>query len=156
MATDDPDESLAPGDTVSVSATVATTGGGAVTGVVGSFEVPSGLSADTTTVDVGDVEERAAFSADLTATAAGVHSVTVDVTADGLAGDTDLLTVVVEDDAGSPGLSRFDLDGDGQIEAREVLTAIEAYNDDTTIGGRPVEVRDVLRVISAYNAGVRV
>lgn len=49
----------------------------------------------------------------------------------------------------TPATNTYDGNGDGDIQAREVLSVISAYNGhDTTLAAR-----DVLAVISAYNAG---
>lgn len=56
---------------------------------------------------------------------------------------------------GSRGLSVFDEDRDAEIDAREVLSLIAAYNNDETVEGRSgaeqIAARDVLQAISAYN-----
>jgi hypothetical protein len=49
-------------------------------------------------------------------------------------------------------VARFDRNGTPGIQRSEVLAAVEAYDRQERIDGRPVTADDVMAVLSAYNA----
>ena len=61
------------------------------------------------------------------------------------------LTVEADDDNSDSGLSRFDTDDNGEIGFNEVLAAINAFNNDTQIGGEDVGFNEVIDAIDAFN-----
>lgn len=48
-------------------------------------------------------------------------------------------------------VARFDRNGTPGIQRSEVVAAIEAYNGQDRVGGRPVTADDVMAVLAAYN-----
>jgi hypothetical protein len=156
VAVDTPDEPVPTGTDATLTATVANVGDGPVTGATGEFVLPSGLSADATSVDVGRIDaDQRTFSTTVTGTTASSHSVEVRVTAENGGRATRTAVLVVEGgDGPSPqtGLARFDTDGDGRIDTQEILSAIVAYNAGDTVGGATVTTGDVVDLITAYNS----
>ncbi|WP_284010079.1 hypothetical protein [Haloarcula pelagica] len=49
-------------------------------------------------------------------------------------------------------VSRFDTNGQQGIQRSEVVVAIDAYDKQQQVGGRPVTAEDVMAVIAAYNS----
>jgi hypothetical protein len=141
--------SVDAGDAVSTAVTVENIGDSEATGVRVSGASDSDLSVSVAGDDLGTVAAGSSRTVDVSVQAgtAGERTASVVVESDNAERVREQFSVSVVADAGSGLAARFD-DGDGIIDAREVLQVIEAYNDD----GSDLVVQDVLRVITEYNA----
>lgn len=139
-------ERLSPGETTSVRVELTNVGDGTATDVTATVSLSATGSSQLTYGDVGP-GTRAERSLDLTPTESGTRTVSVEAVAGETATVSRSETLVVDGGAAPPSdlRARFD-DGDGTIQAREVLRMISAYNS-----GTDVTAREVLAVIDAFN-----
>jgi len=144
-------EPATPGESFEVEFAVTNTGDSdATTGGI-QFETPSGVSTGsvffTNGVESGEeITETVRFDIN-DSVDSGEYSVIADAT---VGQSTDSSTVSFEITNGD-GLSRFDTDGSGTIDFPEVIAAIQARNEGTQIGNRPVSFTDIIQVIAAFN-----
>jgi uncharacterized repeat protein (TIGR01451 family) len=152
-----PDGSVAVGESTVLTISLANVGDTTATNVSVDIDLPSGLTADTTTFDLGAVENERTVSQSVSADAVSVYSVDVIVTSDNASETRETATLVTTEAADSEGddsgLDRFDTNGNGRIDAPEVLDALVAYSTDETIGGETVTFGDIRSVIVAYETG---
>ena len=153
--TETPDGPIAVGESTTLAVSLANVGDTAATEVSVDIDLPSGLTADTTTFDLGAVEDETTVTQSVTADTVSVYSVDVLVTSDNAGQTRETTTLVTTETAGDEGddseLDRFDTNGNGRIDAPELLSAIAAHSTGETIGGEPVTFGDIRAVVVAYN-----
>lgn len=121
------------------------------------FTTPAGISATdsiffTSGIEAGEqINETVTFDID-DSVDEGEYTISLDGT---VGGDSDSVEQPIDVSA-SDELSRFDQDNSGTISFPDVISAIQAHNEQTEIGGNSVSFGDVLDVISTHNNNVAV